>query len=337
MNKIIRTLSIIIAILVITVVIYTTYLLFFFNYKTENDKSTYLYIYPDFTKKDIKRELISQTDVQSTLGFDIAERLFAFKKIRPGRYELKNGMNSISVVRMLRNGTQTPLRLRIKPARTTEQLAHQLSSQLMRDSVAFIKVLKDTSLLGTYNLTPETAIALFIPNSYDIFWNISPKSLIKRMHKEYTAFWNQSRRQKAKAIPLSIMEVNILSTIVDSETNNVKEKPIIAGLYINRLKKGIPLQADPTVVFAVRDFTIRRILLKHIKVDSPYNTYINKGLPLGPIRTPTKSGIDAVLNYDKNNYLFMCASDKFNGEHNFAKTFSKHLSNARKYQRAKEE
>ncbi len=333
MNKIIKILSLTVIALALAIVAYLVFVVFFLGYKTKNEKSVYLHIYPNSTKEDIKQELFSKTEVQTTLGFDIAEKLLKYNKMRTGRYEVKSGMNSLSIVRMLRNGAQKPLKLRIRPIRTTEQLARQLSSQLMEDSTAFINVLTDTALLANYNLTPKTVIVLFIPNSYEVFWNTTPKNLLKRMHKEYTNFWNNSRRKKAELIPLSIMEVNILSTIVDSETNSVREKPVVAGLYINRLKKGIPLQADPTVVFAVGDFTIRRVLLEHIKIDSPYNTYLNKGLPPGPIRTPTKSGIDAVLNYDKNDYIFMCASEKFNGEHNFAKTLSEHLSNARKYQR----
>ncbi len=334
MNKILKLLLTIIFGVIISLIFYIIFLLFFFNYKTENEKSVYLHIYPKTTKEEVKEELISKTNVHSTLGFDIAEKILKFNKLRTGRYEIKNGMNNISIVRMLRNGTQKPLRLRIRTTRTTQQLAKYLSTQLMEDSTRFINSFNDTALLKKYDLNPKTVIALFIADSYDVFWNTTPENLLKKMHKEYIYFWNKQRREKAGKIPLSIIEVSTLSTIIDSESNNPKEKPIIAGLYINRLKRRIPLQADPTVVFAVGNFNIRRVLKEHIKIKSPYNTYLNKGLPPGPIRTPTKEGIEAVLNYDKNNYLFMCASEQFNGEHNFARTLSKHLANARKYQRA---
>ncbi len=334
MDKSIKLLLVFAIALILLIAGYISFLVFVVDYKTENEKSVCLYIYPNSTKEGVKQELFQKIGVKSTIGFEIAEKILNFDKVRSGRYQIRSGMSAIAIVRMLRNGAQKPLRMRIRPTRTTEQLAKQLSSQLMEDSTAFANVLNDSILLATYKLNTQTVIALFISNSYDVFWNTTPKSLLKKMHKEYSLFWTDERREKAQQIPLSIMEVNILSSIVDSETNNVKEKPIIAGLYINRLKRGIPLQADPTVIFAVGDFNIRRVLKKHIKMISPYNTYLNKGLPPAPIRTPTVQGIDAVLNYDKNNYLYMCASHKFNGEHNFAKTLPQHLANARKYQKA---
>ncbi len=334
MKTALKKLVLILIITIIAIGLYLAYLFLYPNYSTEKKESVYLYIYPTTTKQDIKNQLQEKLQVHNISGFDMVSKALRFRKIRVGRYEVKNGMNNLSLVRMLRNGTQKPMKLRIKPVRTNAELSNYLSKKMMQDSASFMQVLNDTVFLKNQNLTPQTVLSLFIPNSYEIFWNASAKSVFNRMKKEYDHFWNAQRKQKASKIPLTIMEVNTLASIVDWETNNKQEKPIVAGLYINRLKKGIPLQSDPTVIFAVGDFTIRRVLNKHLRFKSPYNTYLVKGLPPSPIRTPTVAGIDAVLNYDKNDFIFMCASEKFNGCHNFAKTLSEHMKNARKYQKA---
>ena len=194
-----------------------------------------------------------------------------------------------------------------------------------------MNLLTEKSILQEYNFTKQTLPALFIPNTYQVYWNISAKDFLNRMFKEYKRFWAEERQNKAKAIGLTPIEVSILASIVEEETNNKSEKPMVAGLYINRLKKGMPLQADPTVKFAWQDFTLRRITNKHLTIDSPYNTYKITGLPPGLIRIPSPEGIDAVLNYSKHNYLYMCAKEDFSGTHNFASTLSEHNRNARKY------
>jgi UPF0755 protein len=201
----------------------------------------------------------------------------------------------------------------------------------MIDSIDIANLLTEKSILQEYNFTKQTLPALFIPNTYQVYWNISAKDFLNRMFKEYKRFWTEERQNKAKAIGLTPIEVSILASIVEEETNNKSEKPMVAGLYINRLKKGMPLQADPTVKFAWQDFTLRRITNKHLTIDSPYNTYKIIGLPPGPIRIPSPEGIDAVLNYSKHNYLYMCAKEDFSGTHNFASTLSEHNRNARKY------
>ena len=201
----------------------------------------------------------------------------------------------------------------------------------MIDSIDIANLLTEKSILQEYNFTKQTLPALFIPNTYQVYWNISAKDFLNRMFKEYKRFWTEERQNKAKAIGLTPIEVSILASIVEEETNNKSEKPMVAGLYINRLKKGMPLQADPTVKFAWQDFTLRRITNKHLTIDSPYNTYKITGLPPGPIRIPSPEGIDAVLNYSKHNYLYMCAKEDFSGTHNFASTLSEHNRNARKY------
>ncbi len=313
---------------------YVYFLFFKPNVLTGDEKFTYLYVYDSDTKKDVFDQLKQQSTVKHPSSLLQVSSLLKYEKIRSGRYKVENKMNNLEIIRMLRSGNQTALQLKINNIRTKENLAAKLSQQLMADSLEFISLLSDSAYQATFGLNPETALTLFLPNSYEVYWNIQPEKLFDRMAKEYQKFWNEERRKKAAAIPLSETEVGILASIVDAESNASNEKPIIAGLYINRLEKGIPLQADPTVIFAANDFTIRRVLNAHTKIDSPYNTYKYKGLPPGPIRIASIDGIDAVLNYSKHNYIFMCAKETLNGEHNFAVTWQEHLQNARKYQNA---
>ena len=204
----------------------------------------------------------------------------------------------------------------------------------MIDSVDIAQLLTDTAYIHSIGYTKETLPALFIPNTYEVYWDMSAKDFIQRMEKENKAFWNTDRMEKAKAIGLSPIEVATLASIVEEETANNEEKPMVAGLYINRLKRGMLLQADPTIKFSLQDFGLKRILYKHLEVKSPYNTYKNAGLPPGPIRIPSIRGLESVLNHAKHNYLYMCAKEDFSGTHNFAVTSAQHAANARKYQQA---
>ena len=256
------------------------------------------------------------------------------QKIRPGRYEIYAGMSNFTLIRNLRSGRQKPLKLTFNNIRTKEQLAGRLGKQLMADSTKIIQLLNDSAFLSAYGLTPNTSISTFIPNTYEVFWDLDALELFERMKKEYDKFWTVDRKAKAAAIPMSELEVSTLASIVEEETNGKTERPTVAGLYINRLKIGMPLQADPTVKFAVGNFGLRRITGEHLRFISPYNTYKNTGLPPGPIRVSTPDGIDAVLNYSKHNYIFMCAKETLNGEHNFAIDYKEHKANARKYQKA---
>ena len=211
-------------------------------------------------------------------------------------------------------------------------LAERLERQLMLSGDDLLRLLDDSAYCASLGFTPETILTLFIPNTYEVYWNLSAEKLMQRMKREYDAFWTPARLSKAKAVGLTPIEVAVLASIVEEETAAADEYPVVAGLYINRLRRGIPLQADPTVKFAVGDFTLRRILFEHLKVDSPYNTYKHTGLPPGPLRVPSTRSIDAVLNYMKHNYLYMCAKEDFSGRHNFARTLAEHNRNARRYQ-----
>lgn len=318
---------------IVAVFIYFVYILFAPNILPRTHEKTYLYITDSCTFKDVTRLLEKDARVLNMSSFKQVSGLLRYgAKIRSGRYELKSGMNNFQLVRILRSGRQTPVRLTFNNIRTKEQLAARLGTELMADSTSILKLLNDTVFLSKYNVNPNTAISLFIPNTYEVFWNINAKDLFERMDKEYTKFWTPERKAKAATIPLTPTEVSTLASIVEEETNNKTDRPKVAGLYINRLKAGMTLQADPTVKFAVGDFSLKRILIKHILKISPYNTYRNHGLPPGPIRVATESGIDAVLNYTHHNYVYMCASETLNGEHKFAATWEEHQINAKKYQ-----
>ena len=239
--------------------------------------------------------------------------------------------NELELIRELRNGQQTAVRFTFNSIRTKEDLVERADKQLMLDGCELMDYLNDAHRCDSLGFNLETISVMFIPNTYEIYWNISPKRFLQRMKKEYDVFWNEQRRAKAQEIGLTQVEVAILASIVEEESAVSDEYPTIAGLYINRLKRGMPLQADPTVKFAVGDISLQRILNTHLEVESPYNTYKHIGLPPGPIRIPSIKGLDAVLNYRQHNYLYMCAKEDFSGRHNFAVTLGEHNRNADRY------
>jgi len=309
-------------------------ILFAPNIIVEDKEDSYLYIRDNSSIEDVIANIQSSSKVLSVLTFKQAVTILGYKNIRPGRYELTNGMNNFKLVRILKNGRQTPMKLTFNNIRTKEQLAGRMSKIIMADSLSLLQLMNDSAFLASYQLNPNTSIAIFIPNTYEVFWDMDARELFERMKKESDLFWTDERKAKAAAIPLSPVEVSTLASIVEEETNNKAERPMVAGLYINRLKTEMPLQADPTLKFAAGDFSIKRLKMGHILKISPYNTYRNKGLPPGPIRVASQNGIDAVLNYTKHEYIFMCAKETLNGEHNFAVTYPEHQANARRYQKA---
>ncbi len=254
--------------------------------------------------------------------------------VKSGRYRLTSGLSNNDLVNMLRSGSQTPIVITFNNTRTLEEFAGKIGRQIEADSLGILNFLRDESNLKQYGFKPETIIGLFIPNSYQVYWNMTPKAFTDKMYKEYMTFWNADRMKKAKALNLTPIEVSTLASIVDEETIKNDEKARVAGVYINRLKRGMKLDADPTLKFACGDFSMRRVLNKHKKVDSPYNTYKYAGLPPGPIRQASISGLNSVLNYEKHQYLYFCASPEFNGYHIFARSLREHNNNANKYQRA---
>lgn len=253
------------------------------------------------------------------------------KSFKPGHYVLKPGMNVIEIARMLKLGLQTPVRVTINNVRIPSQLAQKLSRQLDADSTAFMQALTSKELAREVGFDSVTLFSMFIPDTYEFYWTVSPEELVRRMKREYDRFWTEERDAKRKRSGLSRLEVMTLASIVYEETRKTDEMPRIAGVYVNRLRRGIPLQADPTVKYAMQDFALRRILYRHLKYPSPYNTYINKGLPPSPICMPGKNAIEAVLNFEEHDYIFFCARPTFDGYHNFARTLSEHSANARAY------
>jgi len=265
----------------------------------------------------------------------VASQMKLEESFKPGHYELEAGLNNKQIERIFSHGWQTPVKLLIKPGlRDLGKLAGAVSRQLEADSTEIMAAINDRQMMEAHGFNKATYLAMFIPDTYEIYWTVTPLQLLDRMKKEYDAFWNESRLKKAKNAGLSTSQVVTLASIVIEETKYEPEMPTIAGVYINRLHKGMLLQADPTVKYAVNDPSLRRILNKHLEIDSPYNTYKHAGLPPGPITTPTKTAIDAVLNYQHHNYLYFCAHENFNGQHRFAETYAKHLENARRFHSA---
>ncbi len=299
-----------------------------------NGEYEYIYIKKGDSFKQICSHLDSLELLRDVEGFIwVAQKKSYPSLIKTGRYKLTNGMNNNQLVNMLRLGIQEPMNVTFNNIRTIEDLSGRISQELMVDSLEMLQLLKDEEYIKSLGFNKYTIPALFIPNTYEMYWNTDAKGFISRMQKEYMRFWTQERVNKAKQQNLSPIEVATLASIVDEETAKADEKPKVAGLYLNRLKRGMLLQADPTLKFALGDFNIKRLLNKDKKVNSLYNTYMYKGLPPGPIRMPSIEGMNAVLNPTQHSYLYMCAKEDFSGYHNFAKTLSQHNVNAQKYQR----
>ena len=253
------------------------------------------------------------------------------ENMRSGRYAIDPDMNMLDFLNRLRIGQQAPVRITFNNIRLIGDLASRLTEPLMIRDDQLLSYLEDENHCRSLGFNSVTIKTMFIPNTYEVYWNISAEKLLERMKREFEVFWNESRLNKAKDIRLSPVEVSILASIVEEETADPDEYPVVAGLYINRLYKGWKLQADPTVKYAMGDFTIKRMLNAYLEIESPYNTYLHEGLPPGPIRIPSIKGIDAVLNYTKHNYMYMCANDDFSGRHKFAVTYNEHLRNAQRY------
>ncbi len=310
------------------------------RYYSDNRKPNFsekyvLYVRPEMTAQQVMDSLAAgagtlrpKSIVRTFRKMEVAE------KMKPGRYVIEPSSTSIYVARMLVFGWQTPQKLTFSGTlRSKDRIALRVSSQMMVDSASVHNALNDTDFLSKYGFTPENVFAMILPDTYEIYWTASVEEIFDRLKKEHDAFWTPERLEKAAAQKLSPMQVSVLASIVSGETLKDFEYPIIAGVYLNRYRKGMKLQADPTVAFC-HGYTLDRILKKHLTIDSPYNTYKYAGLPPAPINVPPKACIDAVLNPDRHGYIYFCASPEFDGTHNFAVTYSEHLKNARAFQRA---
>lgn len=306
---------------------------YFFAPPFQIKETAYIYIDRDDDVDSVYHKIAETGNPKQMHGFESLVRYQGYT-LKTGRYAIKPTDNMRYLHRRLSMGYQTPIKLTIGSVRTLDRMARNVSRQLMIDSTEVATLLNDTAYIREIGYTKETLPALFIPNTYEVYWDMSAEDFMARMQKEHKAYWNEKRMKQAEAIGLTPIEVATLASIVEEETANQAEKPMVAGLYINRLKKGMLLQADPTVKFSLQEFGLKRILFRHLEVDSPYNTYKYAGLPPGPIRVPSYQGLESVLNYTKHNYIYMCAKEDFSGTHNFAVTSAQHAANARKYQQA---
>ncbi len=299
----------------------------------------YIYIPSGSSYEDVVSNLVDNHFLIDEGSFRKAAQLMKFNKrqtMRSGRFEIQPNMGNRPLIQLLRSGKQSPIRMTISYGRLPEDVAGKASTYIEADSLSILDILENETILKEYNLKPETAVTAIIPNTYEFFWNTNANDFWKRMIKEHQAFWDEERLAKAKKLNLTPEKVYTLASIVEGETNFNPEKPRVAGVYLNRLKINMLLQADPTLKFATRDFEAKRVLNKHKEFDSPYNTYMYAGLPPGPIMLASISSIDAVLNYEKHDYLFFCAKPPANindkpREHAFAKTLQQHNANAQKY------
>ena len=297
--------------------------------------SVYVFIPTHSNFEEVKSILYQNGLIVNRKSFEWMAQVKKYPShIRPGRYKIVDGMSNSNIINKLRSGNQDAVKLVFNNIRNKEELAGRISQEIEADSTSIIKLLNDSNYVAALGMTPRNVITLFIPNTYEVYWNITAKDFVERMAQEYKNFWNKSRVAKLSEIRLNRTEVMTLASIVEKETNRDKEKPDVAGVYINRLHKNWLLQADPTLVFALGDFSIKRVLNEYKKINSPYNTYMYLGLPPGPICLPSISSIDAVLNYRKHNYMYFCAREDFSGYHNFAVDAEGHALNASRYQQA---
>ncbi|HEY8920543.1 MAG TPA: endolytic transglycosylase MltG [Chitinophaga sp.] len=330
----IRRAVVIVCAIIAGVLVFIAYRVFGPNTSAFADKK-YFYIRTGSTYSNVLEGLEEQNIVSSRNSFDfVARRLGYPSRVKAGRYQIKWGMSNFEIVKLLRSGKQAPVQLVITKLRTKDDFVRKISNNLEADSTALRLLLHDQVYLRQFGLDSNTVMCAVVPNTYEYYWNTSAETAFEKLEKEREEFWNAERKAKARNLGLSMNEVTILAAIVEEETNKNDEKPLIASVYLNRYKKGMRLQADPTVKFALQDFGLKRIREGHTQFDSPYNTYRYGGLPPGPICTPSVKTLDAVLNTPETDYIYFCARSDFSGYHAFAATYQEHLENAHKYQAA---
>jgi UPF0755 protein len=335
-GKILRIVILVFAFLVAAFSYYIYQILYTGNFQVDKDKNYVLLIPKGAGFNQVWDSLKTHDVVKDELSFKFLAKYLKYTTlVKSGRYVIKPNAGNYKTILKLRSGDQDPINLTFNNVRFKKDLVKKIGTKFEFDSTAFEKVLMDSSTALKYGFTNDTFMSMFIPNTYDLFWNTNPEKIMDRMKGEYDKFWNAERKTKAAALGLSPVQVAVLASIVEEEqARKADEKPKVAGMYLNRLEKDMLLQADPTVKYAVGDFGIKRVLNTHLAIRNPYNTYLYKGLPPGPIRLADVSSIDAVLNPEKHDYLYMCASPDLNGYHQFSKTYEEHLANAARYQQA---
>jgi len=306
-------------------------------YKPNVVKDGFIFIKTNSTLTDVENEISSFLKQVKSFVW-VAKRKNYQEAIKPGKYKIIKGFSNNDIINVLRSGQQTPTLVVFNNQHTLEDLSGRVAEQIEADSISILNAMTDVVFLEKNQFTLKSALGMYVPNSYEFYWNTTAEQFRDRMFIEYNRFWNEERENEAKKLNLSRTKVIALASIVQKETAKISERPIVAGLYLNRLKRGWPLQADPTIIYALKekygkDFMVKRVLKKDLKINSPYNTYKNRGIPPTLIAMPDISSIDAVLFSKKHNYFYMCASVEKIGYHEFANTLSQHNRNARKYQR----
>ncbi|MGR3809022.1 endolytic transglycosylase MltG [Jiulongibacter sp. NS-SX5] len=334
-NKVLGYALVIVSTLVATFAFYFWQVVKSPNINVDAEEDAVLYIPKGAVYQTVVDSLNKQELIHDQISFGFLSKFMEYReKVKPGRYVIPPNSSNKTILSKLRSGDQDEVKLTFNNIRTKSELAEKLAANMAIDQEKLLKMLNDPEVTQKYGFSTNEVMSMFLPDTYFMWWTLSEEEFMDRMKYEYDQFWTDERKAKAQKTGMNPVEVSTMASIVQSESNMADEQPIIAGLYVNRIKRGIPLQADPTVKFAVGDFTLRRILNKHLTVDSPYNTYKIKGLPPGPIALPEKRTIDAVLNYKEHNYLYFCAKEDFSGYHNFATTLAEHNANARRFHRA---
>lgn len=328
-----KAIIITLSIITIAVIVAGAYLAPLYFNKFSNNEAT-LYIYPNMTNDQLA------DSIKANLGEDFGDKTVTVLNLldidatkQVGHYKIKKNATPYQTARKLQYGEQTPVRFIFNSARTLEQFAEKADKVMLFTKEELLLLLQDESFCKRFNKTPQTICTLFAPDTYEFYWTVTPDDFVKRFYVYYNKFWSEERLNKAKEIGFTPDEVATIASIVEEETAKRDERGKVARLYINRVRQGMLLQADPTVKFAIGDFSLRRIYTHMLSIDSPYNTYKYRGLPPGPIRCVSNTTLDAVLNAPQHNYIFMCAKEDFSGYHNFAVSYNDHLANARRYQR----
>lgn len=323
------------SVLAISLTFYFYQLFFSPNTMVDSDREYLLKIPSNAVFKQVANQLYDDRVINDAISFAFVSKVMGYQEaVKPGLYRVDPKMNNLELVRMLRSGSQLPVKVTFNNVRTKEDLAEKITANLEVTPDQFLALIQDSVYIRKFDFEEETILSMFIPNTYEFWWNTSPEALFDRMYREYQTFWTEERKQKALAMGLSQKEVSTLASIVQAESQKSDERPKIAGVYLNRMKIGMPLQADPTLVYATGDFTLKRILNIHKDIESPYNTYKYTGLPPGPINLPDINSLNAVLNPEDHEYYYFCAKEDFSGYHAFAKSLAEHNANARRYQAA---
>ncbi|REG78498.1 endolytic transglycosylase MltG [Algoriphagus antarcticus] len=329
-------------VLVIAISVMTISMSFYFyqvffspNALIDSDQNYMLKIGSNDPYKTVANKLYDDRVVNDLVSFGFLAKVLGYQdEVKPGLYTITPKMTNLQLIRLLRSGKQTPIRVTFNNVRTKEDLAEKITANMEISGDQFLDLVQDSVYIRKFDFDEETIMSMFIPNTYELWWNTSAEALFDRMYREYKSFWTDERKQKASLLGLSPKEVSTLASIVQAESQKADERSTIAGVYLNRIKLGMPLQADPTLVFALGDFELKRVLNVHKETDSPYNTYMYAGLPPGPINLPDINSLDAVLNSEDHEYLYFCAKEDFSGYHSFATNLAQHNANARRYQAA---